>query len=75
MGFLILYFCFQDSTSVRIPALLEMRQKLCATDVSLISWLESLTLDQFSLPFEQKTLDLKVVVIESIFSQFIVLGR
>uniref|UniRef100_A0A914WG83 WD repeat domain 47 n=1 Tax=Plectus sambesii TaxID=2011161 RepID=A0A914WG83_9BILA len=44
----------------KLSKLLDCRTKLSSTDLSLVSWLETLSLDQFSLPFEQKTLDLKV---------------
>lgn len=44
----------------KLTRLLDSRPKLSSTDLSLVSWLETVSMEQFSLPFEQKTLDLKV---------------
>jgi hypothetical protein len=45
-----------------IPGLLDCRLPLNATDLSLLSWLESIGIEQFSLPFEQRQLDYRVRV-------------
>uniref|UniRef100_A0A183URW3 LisH domain-containing protein n=1 Tax=Toxocara canis TaxID=6265 RepID=A0A183URW3_TOXCA len=39
---------------------LATRPRISSTDLSLVSWLESIGLEQFTLPFQQKTLDLKL---------------
>ncbi|VDK26358.1 unnamed protein product [Anisakis simplex] len=41
-------------------SVLSVRARLSSTDLSLVSWLESIGLEQFTLPFQQKTLDLKL---------------
>lgn len=40
-------------------ALLSAKSRLMNTDLSLISWLAAIGREQFTLPFEQKALDLK----------------
>ncbi|CAD6195503.1 unnamed protein product [Caenorhabditis auriculariae] len=41
-------------------SLLSHRPKLSATDLSLVSWMEVVTKEQFATPFKQKQLDLRV---------------
>ena len=54
-----------DGTDVaRIPSVLDCRQPLSSTDLSLLSWLECIGIEQFSLPFEQRTLDYAVTSIK-----------
>ncbi|MFH4983621.1 hypothetical protein AB6A40_010330 [Gnathostoma spinigerum] len=48
------------SLEVHLGGLLAPHPKLSNTDVSFLSWLESVSYDQFCNPFPQKALDLKV---------------
>uniref|UniRef100_A0A915C5R0 WD repeat-containing protein 47 n=1 Tax=Parascaris univalens TaxID=6257 RepID=A0A915C5R0_PARUN len=45
---------------VQPSGILASRPRISSTDLSLVSWLESIGLEQFALPFQQKTLDLKL---------------
>lgn len=41
-------------------AILANRPRLSATDLSLVSWLEMVSREQFAMPFQQKDMDLKI---------------
>lgn len=43
----------------QLGGVLAQRARLSGTDLSLVSWLEALDGAQFTLPFQQRELDLK----------------
>ncbi|VDN06007.1 unnamed protein product [Thelazia callipaeda] len=48
-------------------ALLSLKSRLTNTDLSLISWLAAISREQFTMPFEQKSLDLKFDKVKQVF--------